>query len=102
MTESRMRYAFLTTYDETMFQRRIAPDRFELSPPNRHNDTEPSVRQCFLYLSQLCSIDSLITDPAFYGKELVGSLFNDSTSYATTRRLNAVKPPSSLEPTGGF
>jgi hypothetical protein len=102
MIESCLKYGFLTTYKETLFLRRVDRYRFELSPPIKFSDTEPTVRQCFLFLSKLCAIDSLITDPTFYGEEVTRLLFRDASGLLNSQRRSAGRLPNFVGPAGAF
>lgn len=58
MREERVKYGFLTTYEATVFIKRTADLRFEMSIPIDQNDTNPTVRECFLGFCVLASTDS--------------------------------------------
>ena len=81
MDDLRLRYGFYTTYNATVFLRRVLDETFEESPPILHRTTSMdcsgngtvSVRECFLYLAKLASSDSY-QYPKTYGKNLVRSL----------------------------
>lgn len=53
-----LKYGFLSTYEATIFVRRVSDYRFELSPPIDWQATGPSVRECLLGISIIASNDA--------------------------------------------
>jgi hypothetical protein len=101
MVESCLKYGFLTTYNETLFLRRTDRYKFEISPPIHFEDVNTTVRQCFLYMSKLCSAkDCRIEDPTFYGQDVTQILFRDASGLINSQRTS----PGRIRnfQTGGF
>jgi hypothetical protein len=88
MLDRRLRYGFLTTYNETIFVKRADCFRFEASKPITFNSISPSVRECFLFLASRSVKDGTITNPDFYGKEPEVSmqLFRGAIGYVNSTR----------------
>ncbi|KAK2792654.1 hypothetical protein FQN51_001626 [Onygenales sp. PD_10] len=61
-----LRYSVLSTYQSTVFIRRVSDYRFELSLPVKRGATGPSVRECLLALCVMAASDtSYVEDPDF-------------------------------------
>ena len=86
MLDRRLRYGFLTTYNETIFVKRADCFRFEASKPITFNSISPSVRECFLFLASRSVKDGTITNPDFYGKEVSMQLFRGAIEYVNSAR----------------
>lgn len=74
MREERVKYGFLTTYEATVFIKRAADLCFEISTPIDQNDTNPTVRECFLGFCVLASTDSNYFEPPGFNSRLVSLL----------------------------
>lgn len=57
MLAAHHRFGFLTTYNATIFVRRVDNFHFSLSPVILASDTDLTVRQCFLFFAKLISTD---------------------------------------------
>jgi len=51
MSMHELRYGFLTTYNVTVFVRRVDDFYFEVTTPVLHDAQEPSLREMFLYFA---------------------------------------------------
>ncbi|KAF3908019.1 hypothetical protein ABW21_db0201053 [Orbilia brochopaga] len=68
----RLRYAVISTYDETFFIQRTEPYRFETTRSIRYDARGPSVNECFFYLGYLASIKHKFVEPDDFDERLLG------------------------------
>ncbi|KAK6501747.1 hypothetical protein TWF481_009574 [Arthrobotrys musiformis] len=52
-----IKYGFLSTYEYTIFLRRMGRMRFEITDPIKFDSTDPTVRQCFYHMGKLGASD---------------------------------------------
>ena len=75
MRQSQVRYGFLCTYAATIFVKRTADFRFEISAPVDQNSTNPTVRECFVGFCALSSADYGYTEAPGFNPRLVSLCF---------------------------
>ncbi|KAK6344185.1 hypothetical protein TWF696_007827 [Orbilia brochopaga] len=70
-----LKYGILTTYEYTIFVRRMGPYRYEMTPPIEYNARNPSVSQCFFYLGYLTTTTGygFLEDESFDRTLLLGN-----------------------------
>lgn len=91
MIAKQLRYGFLTTYIGTMFVRRSEKFRFEVSNPVLYNSSDPSVRECFLYIANQSISDGRTSPPDYYGPEITDLLFQRSLGSVRRQRISPVR-----------
>ncbi|PLN77295.1 hypothetical protein BDW42DRAFT_177037 [Aspergillus taichungensis] len=65
MRSSSLKYGFLSTYKTSIFVRRTANCRFELSLPRNQNSVNPSIRECFAGFCALAAADGTFEESDF-------------------------------------
>jgi hypothetical protein len=71
MLTARHRFGFLTTYNATIFVRRVDNFHFDLSPVILASDTDLTMRQCFLFFVKLILTDDyLFSSPEGYSEHI--------------------------------
>ncbi|KAJ5135307.1 uncharacterized protein N7515_004585 [Penicillium bovifimosum] len=84
MRSSNLRFGFLSTYRSTVFVRRVATFRFEMSMPISEKSTNPSIRRCVAAMALFASQDpTFIEPPDFIAEQL--SISADVFCQASTR-----------------
>ncbi|RAL02462.1 uncharacterized protein BO80DRAFT_403971 [Aspergillus ibericus CBS 121593] len=78
-----LKYGFLSTYKSTVFMRRVAPYRFEISMPILASSTNPSVRQCFVAIAKMASQDPDFFESPDFAPELLKVSSRDSFQAST-------------------
>lgn len=58
MRHNELKYGFLSTYNTTVFVKRVADYRFELSQPIDKYASNPSLRECFVAFCVIASGDA--------------------------------------------
>lgn len=71
MRKFNLKYGFLSTYRSTIFIRRAADYKFEISPPIDYRATGPSLRECFMAFAALANNDRIYTEPPGYNTRLL-------------------------------
>lgn len=66
-----LNYGFLSTYKSTVFIRRVADYRFELSLPIDYRTVGPSLREYFLGIAAIASNDGIYLETRdFYSRQV--------------------------------
>ncbi|PKX94879.1 uncharacterized protein P174DRAFT_418853 [Aspergillus novofumigatus IBT 16806] len=99
MRLSELKFAFLSTYEWSVFIRRTAPYGFAMSLPIGKDVSSPSLRQCFLALGVLASNDWKFVEPPEFNVAQVSFPVNNSgnllaldPSSASRRSLHFKRP----------
>lgn len=71
MRKFNLKYGFLSTYRSTIFIRRAADYKFEISPPVDYRATRPSLRECFMAFAALADNDRIYTETPGFNARLV-------------------------------
>lgn len=71
MRKFNLKYGFLSTYRSTIFIRRAADYKFEISPPVDYRATHPSLRECFMAFAALADNDRIYTEAREFNARLV-------------------------------
>jgi len=71
MRKFNLKYGFLSTYRSTIFIRRAADHKFEISPPVDYRATRPSLRECFMGFAALADNDRIYTETPGFNARLV-------------------------------
>lgn len=76
-----LRFGFLSTYNSTVFVKRVEDCSFHLSSPIKHDTTEPSLRQLFAgFCLMALSEPKYFESPSFMPR-LVRIRFGDYETY---------------------
>ncbi|KAK2779973.1 hypothetical protein FQN53_001159 [Emmonsiellopsis sp. PD_33] len=94
-----LRYSVLSTYQSTVFIRRVSDYRFELSLPVKRGATGPSVRECLLALCVMAASDtSYVEDPDFNPMRLRQSAFPFLQASTRPSACRITQEPASSTP----
>ena len=84
MIRYKLKYGFLGTYRSTVFMRRVADYKFEMSPPVDYRATQPSLRECFMAFTAFAADDGAYNQAPDFNIRLVrATSSHELTMYCT-------------------